>query len=272
MHKNNVFALLNDDNNEDNVENKEVDVLNTQEDTEAMIHRQYYSPKKNYRNNKKFYKKNNNNNIDDDGFIKVIEPKKPNTKYEEINIDNILDKSLKNNYKLLIHYSNKDEWNYNTYHSVKEIKTWNDLFGCLYTFKEEEGEKKYYDFNTYLMRDNIYPMWEHPDNRFGSVCSIRVDSLEEAYSVFEFLSINFVNHTLLTFSEDLWNIVNGISYSPKTKGNYESSPCVIIKIWFKRNFTKEGGADKYLHKDVKTYLEKYISKYPIKTSSIKPEY
>lgn len=276
----------NHDNNQelDNVENVDNKIEeNNNHSVENEMFTQYYAPKKDYRFTKSYGRRKtryHNNERDNDGFISVAEVKRHVNKLEKVSFDSSVEKELQTKYKLMVH--NSSMWNVNDYCNVKTVKTWKDVFTALHTFKvyastciddlKGVSDKHYYDFNSYFMRDGIYPMWEHPENRNGSSCSLRIDSLEEGYKVFEYLVINMINHTLLEFVEEHWNIINGISFSPKMTGNYEKSPCVIIKIWFKKNFTREGGADKYLTEEIREYLRTYSDKYPIKTNAIKPEY
>ena len=81
----------------------------------------------------------------------------------------------------------------------------------------------------FLMRENIYPIWEDPDNINGTFISFKIpgDSLKE----------NIMNIILECISENIflnkedYNELNGISISPKKEFN-------ILKFWFRNKQTK----------------------------------
>ena len=50
------------------------------------------------------------------------------------------------------------------------------------------------------MKNDISPLWEDVENRNGSICSIKIDSLEEAYIILKKLTYHMVNNTLLKFT------------------------------------------------------------------------
>jgi hypothetical protein len=76
------------------------------------------------------------------------------------------------------------------------------------------------------------------------------------------------NNTLLKFSPNTWDSINGISFSSKKLDNVSDTFCIIIKIWFKINILNYPSVDKILNDD----LSEIISKYSIKNKPIKPEY
>jgi len=78
----------------------------------------------------------------------------------------------------------------------------------------------------FLMRDNILPTWEDPQNQNGGCWSYKVP-ITDVLSVWESLSVCLVSENI-TPSEH--KLVNGISISPK-KG------FCIVKIW-NNNFMK----------------------------------
>jgi hypothetical protein len=78
----------------------------------------------------------------------------------------------------------------------------------------------------FIMRDGIFPMWDAEENINGGCLSIKV--LKENIPIFwENLSIKLLGESLLKEKyKNKWNIVNGISTSPKKH-------FCIIKIWLK---------------------------------------
>ena len=78
----------------------------------------------------------------------------------------------------------------------------------------------------FLMRENIFPTWEDPDNRNGCCVSFKISSsvLKEQW--------DFIMNCVLT--EDILKegvnseYLNGISISPKKEFN-------IVKLWLREN-------------------------------------
>ena len=118
------------------------------------------------------------------------------------------------------------------------------------------------------MKNEISPMWEDKENRNGSICSIKIDSLTEGNKIFKNLVIHMANNTLLKFNPSTWNTVNGISFSSKKLDNTAQTYCIYIKIWFKINILNYPSIDKLLNDDI----NQLIDKYSIKNKPIKPEY
>ena len=276
MSKNTFFALLDDNSDEDNNSDKKVvkndnknkndkNKVNTLTNKiEDEMFNKYYS-------NKNFIKKKKNKNItiDNNDFVTV------STKKEIIeciikdipqNFENI---QLTNNYRVLAHHNDDKNWDFNSYHNITTLTKWIDIASFFNTLNVSSGETKFTDFDIFIMKNEISPLWEDPENRNGSICSFKIDSLDEAYTIFKKLMINTANNTLLKFNPETWDIINGLSFSSKKIENLNiDAYCIIIKIWFKINIMNYGNIDKLLNED----LEKDLSKYSIKIRPIKPEY
>ena len=78
----------------------------------------------------------------------------------------------------------------------------------------------------FLMRENIYPMWEDPENRMGCCASYKIpnDNILETWNK---LTLNSICENIMKTIKDCKDI-NGISIAPKKEFN-------ILKIWFKTN-------------------------------------
>ena len=236
-----------------------------------------YNNYKIYKNNNNDYKNNNNDynnnkkNNDNNGFIKVG-PRKQNDKiiieclYKKID-NNIFDINMENSFRVLAHHNDDKSWDYNSYHNITTLKNWRDLGTFFKTLNKISGECSYTDFDIFVMKNEISPMWEDSENRNGSICSIKIDSLPDGYEIFKNLIINMANNTLLKFNPSNWDNINGISFSSKKLDNTETY-CIILKIWFKINIMNFGSVEKLLNEDINNL----ISKYSIKTRPIKPEY
>lgn len=78
----------------------------------------------------------------------------------------------------------------------------------------------------FLMREHIFPTWNDEENKNGGFLSIKILK-ERAAKFCEELMANLVNESLLIEDRrEKWNLVNGISISPKRH-------FCIIKIWLK---------------------------------------
>tara|TARA_B110000977_G_C11053029_1_gene483019 strand:- start:318 stop:797 length:480 start_codon:yes stop_codon:yes gene_type:complete len=128
-------------------------------------------------------------------------------------------------------YELKDTWNV-WYHSKKN-SSWNNQ-----SYKNIIAIENLYDLKYlndiinldylkngmfFIMRNDIFPTWEHPDNRKG--CCI-------SYKIYDNLVINkwnyIVNHIVNDKIDVSNNEINGVSISPKKSYS-------ILKIWFKHN-------------------------------------
>ena len=95
----------------------------------------------------------------------------------------------------------------------------------------------------FLMRENIFPNWEDPDNRNGGCLSYKVPC-KDIKNIWNKLMENCINENILDLPEDdLENLspididinkneINGISISPKKEFN-------IIKIWIRNSDQKD---------------------------------
>lgn len=272
---------------------------------EDDMFKQYYGKKKNNYNTNN-YNTNNNNNynntnnynnnnmgkfnknneslikpdlkkieeiIDDNPFIVANSKKKFNKIENHLQYKNIGDDFekifMKNYFRVLGHHNDDKSWDYSSYHNITILSKYYDLGTFFNTLNKSVGECKYTDFDIFLMKNEISPMWEDKENRNGSICSIKIDSINEGYNVFKELTFNIINNTLLKINPTTWDTVNGISFSPKKIDSINpNSYCIIIKLWFKINIINYGSIDKILTE----YVNNLIIKYSIKIKQIKPEY
>lgn len=94
----------------------------------------------------------------------------------------------------------------------------------------------------FIMREYVFPCWDDPNNITGGCLSIKIlkDHLPEFW---EDLCIKLLGETLLKEEmREHWNLVNGISTSPKKH-------FCIIKIWLKN--------DTLANKDYFNIIQKY---------------
>jgi len=272
-----VLATYSDDENnqeENKEENKEDNKEENNLDNGVEIFKSYYknSKKEVYVKNTN-YKKNYNYNDNENNDIYYNKKKERNKVFQKLEIknfeDNLLEEKLSNYYRVLGHHNEDKSWDYISYYNITMLNKWGDVSSFLNTLNTVKGECSYTDFDIFIMKNEISPMWEDLENRNGSICSIKIDSLKDGYEILKRILVSICNNTLLIFSPDTWNTINGISFSPKLIDNTrEENYCVIIKLWFKLNYIQFGNVDKYINPDINNLIKKYS----IKVKPIKPEY
>ena len=130
-------------------------------------------------------------------------------------------------------WSNDSYKNIFTFNNLNDIKIYNDNLDLL------QLQNSMY----FLMREDIFPTWEDSNNCNGCCASYKISS-NDIVNIWYKCIQNILCENLHK-NKDNYDIINGISISPKKEFN-------IIKIWFKRKL-----------KDVNTYLnidDKYITK------------
>lgn len=252
---------------EDKPKNKPIQQNHISNNIEDEMFKQYYGRKVYKTNEKKHIKP-----VNDDGFKSIGKKKEKQVfecKFKNIE-PNLLDLSMPNNFKVMVHHNDDQNWDFGSYHNVTTLSKWEDIPKLFNTFDKIEGVNKFTDFDTFIMKNDISPLWEDLENRNGSICSIKIDSLSDGFKLLKQLLIYTANNTLMEFSPENWDKINGLSFSPKrvdTLGN-DNSYCIILKIWFKQNYGNNAIIDKYFNPEIQTLL----SKYSIKVKAIKPEY
>lgn len=156
---------------------------------------------------------------------------------------------LNNKFTLWSHDIHNKNWSINGYKNICTFGDVSSFWKILNNFNKYGVKFNHF----FVMKENIHPIWEHPINRNGGVCSLRVD-LNSFESIWEDLNINMVCGKLTDNSDD----INGLSISPKNNW-------AIIKIW---NKDSNNDLSMCLSKNL---LDKY-SKYSIRYKPNSPEY
>jgi hypothetical protein len=126
--------------------------------------------------------------------------------------------NLHNNWCLWYHSIKDNSWSIDSYKNIAKVTS-------LFDYKVlQETIKSHHLYNgmLFLMKDNIYPVWEDPENREGGSLSFKIpcQNVKEEwdnvllYCITEALTMNNDN-------------INGISISPKKEFN-------ILKIWLRQ--------------------------------------
>jgi hypothetical protein len=132
------------------------------------------------------------------------------------------DKPLNSSWTVWIHRSTQTDWTLKGYEKIYVINS----IGSFWRFFNNYNSFDKYNNQIFIMRGEISPIWEDLNNKFGGICSIKIDSLQKggrtdiSTEIMVLLSMLMINETLVKNSDK----VNGISYSIKKKS-------VLIKIW-----------------------------------------
>ncbi len=203
---------------------------------------------------------------------KVLEHKQiydENTDYG--NIGNEL--KLNSQWTVWVHKYDNSDW---TLHSYQKRYIINSI-GSFWRFFNNFQFYDCYKNQLFIMRGEIAPIWEDVNNKFGGICSIKVDSTQRGFKtdisteIFITTCMLIMNETFIANNED----INGISYNVKKRG-------ILIKVWTK-TYHKD---DKFINELPKTLINKFNSelqkqlngilgdnyKMSIQYKQIKPEY
>ena len=257
-----------------NYEDKFIQVNNKKKISRPYYNKFNHQNYQNHQNNKN--NENNDNNVNNENNENNDNNNLPECKLKQINLDaDFYSIKMDNYFQILAHHNDDKSWDYNSYFNMGTLRTWGDIGGFFKSLEltsnssnSSNSSCSYTDFDIFVMKNEISPMWEDIENRNGSICSIKIDSLNEGFKIFKSMVYNMSNNTLLKFSPHNWNAINGISFSSKKIENSNETFCVIIKIWFRINILKYYSIDKILSE----YISSMISKYSIKNKSIRPEY
>jgi len=125
---------------------------------------------------------------------------------------------LNTSWKLYIHNLTEKDWSLSSY---KEVMKFNTIDDCWTFFNNFKDFKK---FNFYIMRNNIKPVYEDPENKNGYSYSYIIPGRK--------LNDTFIDIVVKMFSENLLHNENtyelcGLSLTPK------NNDICILKIWLK---------------------------------------
>lgn len=122
---------------------------------------------------------------------------------------------------LYFHDPYNEDWTYSSYQKITNLSTVDD-FWELHSIVNEKISCGMF----FLMREYVFPCWDDEANKKGGCLSIKVLKQDMA-EFWEQLCVRLLGETLLKPEHrHYWNLVNGISTSPKKY-------FCIIKIWVK---------------------------------------
>lgn len=169
--------------------------------------------------------------------------KKWNKLYRKKNlIEKIGNIEFDSHWKLYHHYTNYDDWSLKSYTNIYNIHTIKDYWN-FYNNKIQLNNNMFF-----LMRDDIEPNYEDPNNCNGGCFSFKYD-INDIYKVWNTLSLYLVSEKISTHPD---NKITGITIS--TKKNLRKK-FFIIKIW---NSNSEYNDLSYINHKILNYKSKNI--------------
>ena len=126
--------------------------------------------------------------------------------------------NLDDNWVLYIHYPNDTNWNISSYKKIAEINTIEKAIVLFNMISEDLYSRCMF----FLMRNDIIPMWEQPENKNGGAYSFKVD-VKCLKQIWKSMCYQAIGESVMKNAMESKN-VNGITLSPKK--NF-----AIIKIW-----------------------------------------
>lgn len=156
---------------------------------------------------------------------------------------------LPNTYILWSHDIHNKNWDIKSYKKLFTVKTVSDFWKLFNNF--HKFSIKFIHF--FLMKEGVEPVWEHPMNRGGGVCSFKIE-INNVLQLWEYINVMMMCGKLSTDSGD----INGVSISPKNNW-------AILKVW---NRDSSNDLTQTMHPDI---LKKY-KHLSVKYKSNSPEY
>ena len=152
---------------------------------------------------------------------------------------------LNTNWCLWYHSINDNSWKNSSYKELYKIRNLYDLKCLNDTIKKIHLQNSMF----FIMREDIFPTWEDPDNRNGCCVSFKISSnvLDDQWN----LIINMILSEDIIKEKEKYDLITGVSISPKKEFN-------IVKIWLRENVS-----------DFTEFLNEYEPFYTKKNSLIK---
>ena len=125
--------------------------------------------------------------------------------------------NLDTEWNLWFHSITENDWTNKSYQKLMTIRNLFDYQLVINSFKQNHYQNGMF----FIMKEDIFPTWEHPRNRQGCFLSFKVGS-SQVMDEWKELLFRILTNNAFTDSR---TCINGLSISPKKEFN-------IIKIWF----------------------------------------
>ena len=157
------------------------------------------------------------------------------------------DKKLNSQWTMWLHQTDNNDWTLQGYQKRYVINSIGSFWRCFNNFQFYDLYKN----QIFMMRDEIAPIWEDVNNKFGGICSIKIDSTQRGFKT-DISTEIFVSICLLAMNETMVmsndTTINGISYAVRKKN-------ILIKLWT-RTFYED---NKFVEELPKTLINKFNS-------------
>jgi hypothetical protein len=154
---------------------------------------------------------------------KLLENKKIyNQDTNVIDIGN--DMKLNTYWTIWIHKNSNTNWTLSGYQKIYTINS----IGSFWRFFNNIQYFNVIENQLFIMREEIAPIWEDVNNKFGGICSIKINSVQKGMKtdisteIFSIISLLIMNETFILDNKN----INGLSFSMKKRH-------VLIKMWTK---------------------------------------
>ena len=123
-----------------------------------------------------------------------------------------------------IHNVEKEDWSLDSYEHIYSFNNFGRYLRLFNNFHLLDKSNN----DIFIMRDGVTPIWEDLNNRYGGICSLKIDYYnkmgrnEIGSEIMFCITTLIVNESLIRNNQD----INGISYSIRNKS-------IFIKIWVK---------------------------------------
>jgi hypothetical protein len=117
-----------------------------------------------------------------------------------------------------IHLQNSTDWSYESYYKLLKCECLQSIVSLNHALGSELLKKSL----VFLMKDDIQPLWEEPNNRNGGSFSFKIHNKDIDY-VWKQILYHVIGGELVK-DKDILKHLNGISVSPK-------KTFCILKIW-----------------------------------------
>lgn len=142
---------------------------------------------------------------------------------EKICIDDAYKMVFPTYWNVWTHSNSSNDWTLNGYNNIMTITNVAELWKFLNSF----NKINYMEYQIFVMRGDIKPVWEDPENLNGGAATIKLKLSEHMennniLNIWEYVCVLTLNQQICEYFDD----VNGISFNLK-------KDLTVIKIWNK---------------------------------------
>lgn len=178
-------------------------------------------------------------------------PPQPLPQQKPVNAEDALKMTFPVPWNIWIHKNSSKDWSLAGYDKIMTIQNVGDLWSFINSF----NKVNYMDYQFFVMRGDIIPIWEAPENRNGGAASIRMKlSDKNLLRVWEEVCLYAINDQICPSPKD----VNGVSFNLK-------NDLTVIKIW-----NKDGNHD--ISRKISRNITNKYKLYSIVYIKNRPEY